>query len=337
MMQAFIRYRAELMGLAIVWTLFYHAAIELPRALLPVQAVQSLGMVAVDIFFLLSGIGLSYSWQADPSPRRFLHKRLIRVLPAFWFFVLLSCLRTALEGRWQATDALRLLGLDFFWQRSLDRWFIPSIMVCYLLFVLAMPLVRRWGAGRWLVFSVLAAVALSLALSHGPLDYLLIFTVRLPVFWLGVYIGQALVQGRSVGPLGHRGVQATMWVLGTCGWLLVNGAVDPALSWHLGLWWYPTMVMACPLCLVLCWVLARLPKAWDGLQAWLARQGTHSLELYLTHAFIYSLAPLLPLQHAVLNPGRVPEYLLYAILSIWLAPLVTRYINAPLVQRFKPS
>ena len=53
-------YRSELMGLAMLWVMLFHAY-ELKFGLLPLDAFKAAGFAGVDIFLLLSGMGLYVS------------------------------------------------------------------------------------------------------------------------------------------------------------------------------------------------------------------------------------------------------------------------------------
>lgn len=75
-------------------------------------------------------------------------------------------------------------------------------------------------------------------------------------------------------------------------------------------------------------MLAQWRSRTEVLQACLARLGGDSLEIYLTHAFVFSLAVYMPYKASAFNPGRVPEYLFYSLLSIWLAPRAARLVDA---------
>jgi peptidoglycan/LPS O-acetylase OafA/YrhL len=320
-------YRAQFMGLAILWTMFYHAVLVLPKWMLPLVAFKTLGIVGVDIFFLLSGLGLSFSWKSQPQAMAFWRKRFARVVPVFWLFVSLSLLKKALEHGLVPSDAGRFLGLDFFLWGDLDRWFVPSILLCYVLFPLLAGLARRVGPVFTLFGCSALAWCLSVMLIGTPMQHLQIFTVRLPAFCLGMYAGHVLAHKASAPWLERPWLVYSCLLLGMCMWVALQLLVRASVGWHYGLWWYPTVILAYPLCQLAGRALAKWRSRTELLQAWLARLGGESLEIYLTHAFVFSLAVHMPFQGSMFNPGRVPEYLAYSVLSLWLAPRVARLVE----------
>lgn len=74
--------------------------------LIPATAMSfTIGAAGVDLFFVLSGFVIAYSTSRDP--RRFLSRRLIRILPLYWIATLLAALLTVPVLSWQdATDWL---------------------------------------------------------------------------------------------------------------------------------------------------------------------------------------------------------------------------------------
>lgn len=50
------------------------------------------GSVAVDVFFVLSGYLIAKSWDNDPNPVRYFLRRALRILPAFYVFLLVGTL-----------------------------------------------------------------------------------------------------------------------------------------------------------------------------------------------------------------------------------------------------
>ena len=70
------KYRIELMGFAMLWIMVFHSCVYIPDFLLPLRFYKEVGYVGVDIFFLLSGIGLVFSITNNKSVVTFYKKRI---------------------------------------------------------------------------------------------------------------------------------------------------------------------------------------------------------------------------------------------------------------------
>lgn len=73
------KYRSELMGFACLWVTLHHNCFDWPTALDPVRRFASYGNLGVDIFLLLSGVGLYFAWQKKPKLSSFYARRLVRI------------------------------------------------------------------------------------------------------------------------------------------------------------------------------------------------------------------------------------------------------------------
>ena len=78
------RYRGELMGLAMLFVMLFH--VWMPKSN-PMYGFVRCGNVGVDIFLLLSGVGLWFSWTKNPSLKHFFLRRYLRVYPV-WIIIL---------------------------------------------------------------------------------------------------------------------------------------------------------------------------------------------------------------------------------------------------------
>ena len=76
-------YRNAVYGVAAIWIVLFHGIIlkgvELPAQLRFLTDTFQLGNISVDIFLLLSGIGLYFSFSKDGRVLRFYYKRIVRV------------------------------------------------------------------------------------------------------------------------------------------------------------------------------------------------------------------------------------------------------------------
>ena len=75
------RYRTHLMGLAMLWVIFFHSSIIIHNPI--IDFVKSIGYGGVDIFLMLSGLGLYYSYRKCSNPVSFYKRRVFRILPTY--------------------------------------------------------------------------------------------------------------------------------------------------------------------------------------------------------------------------------------------------------------
>ena len=95
------RYRSALMGVATLWVMLFHAY-PFEFGVLPLDAFKAVGFCGVDLFILLSGMGLSVSLQRRAGQERlgaYYRRRLSRILPAYWLVVGVYSLWLRIQGR----------------------------------------------------------------------------------------------------------------------------------------------------------------------------------------------------------------------------------------------
>lgn len=86
-------YRGSLMGFAILIIVFYHFCIRGGSTIIDkvLRGVFSQGYVGVDIFMVVSGLGLTYSLLKNENLREYYIKRWVRIFPFFTFITLIEC------------------------------------------------------------------------------------------------------------------------------------------------------------------------------------------------------------------------------------------------------
>ncbi len=186
----------ELKGLAISLVILYHAGGVLG------MANFFHGDVGVDIFVILSGIGLALGAQTE-SARSFLTRRLLRIFPTYWIALTLFwlCNSHFLQKEYTSLNvALHYLGIhgwfgDQYAMGIVDSfWFVTLIVSLYALFCL----LRRWLAAPDRLLLVGAAISVTVALvlfftrQSGSFAHL---GMRMPGFFVGLLIGRLLKNG----------------------------------------------------------------------------------------------------------------------------------------------
>ena len=274
------QYRGELMGLAMLWVMLFHAY-EFDFASPYLNAFKWLGFSGVDMFFLLSGLGLYGSIVRRDEPfRSYFRRRCARVLPAYWLVVGLYSLWLRLQGRISITTALWSLSTLHYWFHipGAFNWYIPALLLFYALAPLWVKVLRRCryrGLVTLLTFP-LAYGIYRLSIPVG-LNYMSDFLDRIPTFAAGLLAGCYLAEKQ---PFSRR--HGLAWgAVALCGIavavLRVRGRLYISTCY---------MVGACvfPFCLLLAKGLDLV--RWEWVRRPLRFLGAYSLEIYLLNVII---------------------------------------------------
>ncbi len=316
--QLLSRYRGELMGLAMLWVMFFHAY-ELQIDNPALNAFKWLGFSGVDMFFLLSGLGLygSIVRRQERFPSYF-YRRCARVLPAYWLVVGLYSLWLRVQGRISIKTALWSLSTFHYWFRvpGTFNWYVPALLLFYALAPFWVKILRRVKYKGFLTLLTfpLAYGVYRLSIPVG-LNYLSDFLDRIPTFAAGLLAGCYLAEGQ---PLNRK--HAAAWTaVAVCG-------ITVAVLRLQGKLYISTcyMVAACvmPFCLLLAKGLDLLGWEWRPLRF----LGAYSLEIYLLNVIVTR-------EFAALSPwfdrdGRhIVYYLTVYALNLVLAVLLRQLIE----------
>lgn len=193
------KYRPLLMGVAILLIVFCHLDVaqrhngaEHTR----LAGILQTGSVGVDIFLLLSGIGLYYSFSKNHLPYlKFETKRILRILPPYLaiggttYLIYDLLIRHFSVGKF-----LRDLFFVSWLRDSNTRyWYVLAILVFYLLFPALYSFVhgRSRALLRTSLFCALWWIAAEiLCQSVDRLYTVRIALQRLPIFLIGIYAGK---------------------------------------------------------------------------------------------------------------------------------------------------
>ena len=174
--------RSALMGIAILWVVFYHFGFHTPI----ISHVTRFGYTGVDIFMFLSGFGLFYSLQKKQGLSNYFKKRVMRIFPSYFLVgITLSLFCYPNENFW---DYLWRCSTFGFWTNGIYyEWFIPAIIALYCLFPLAFRILacNRIRQYKFLIVCCLIFSAYA-AFNYTIVDnwhFLLLY--RIPIFLFG--------------------------------------------------------------------------------------------------------------------------------------------------------
>ena len=189
------RFRKPLMGLAIVFVMLFHIQMDKSNMM---YSITRCGNVGVDIFLFLSGIGLWYTWNKNPSLKHFYHRRFWRIFPEFFIMACLYYIPDYMSASPEDSKSwLELLGnitINWcFWTKGSGTfWFIPAIMAMYAFAPAYMNLIKNNSLYRWLPVIVILLdfiIQYSFNIRH-TIGHLEIFLNRIPIFLIGLNCGQ---------------------------------------------------------------------------------------------------------------------------------------------------
>ena len=312
------RYRGELMGLATLGIMLLHTY-QLQLTSLPLRAIRQMGFAGVDVFLLLSGMGicLSLHRRAGEPLGQYYRRRCRRLLPAFWLVVGLYSAGLALAGRIPPSVILwNLSTLSYWWNIPGGfNWYISAIAALYLLAPFYDRLFRRCRRKEWLTLAVyLMSYGLYRLTWSAGLFHLMHFLLRVPDFAMGFLLASYLEEGRQLNGrhLALWGGAAACGVAVLCLYVRQPVAAPLCLAVTLAL---------VPACLVLGKLLDWLP--WRGLHACLRTVGGSSLEIYLLNVIITREFDLLApwLDH---DPYHITYYLIAYPINLVLGILLHR-------------
>ena len=285
MINRFSKYRNQLMGLMILWIMFFHVNMTVPSGLL--TTVKAIGYGGVDGFLFLAGMGAYCSLRKNPSPLAYYRRRLGRLLPTYYPILALWLLFTIWTEQPQ-----NVIGVIFgnitgqaFWNLADIRfnWYIQSIWLFYGLAPLLVRLTdlpdRRYIRGIFLFFLLMNTAYFG--------RFTLIAISRLPIFIFGIYAGKLLCEGRSL----PKGSELLSWGCAVLGFLLLFFVRRnyPDTLWKYGMHWHPFLLIIPGLFALLCHMFSFFSRNryLNVLNSLLGRLGQCSFELYLVHVFFF--------------------------------------------------
>lgn len=145
------------------------------------------------MFLLCSGFGLCFSYRKDKNIFTYFKKRITRLLPEYWLFVLLSVLLL----RFSISHVLLLMTATRFYIVHSDYygWFVALIALLYLLF----PFLYRFMTDKdgrlrkWRTIVILALLIEAIIVLHviNPVynEGMCMVFDRIPVFIVGMILG----------------------------------------------------------------------------------------------------------------------------------------------------
>ena len=279
------KYRSELMGVAMLWVMFFHASdLDMGHPLL--EWIRAAGFGGVDIFILLSAMGLVLSLsKKEQDYVSFMHRRMERILPAYYTVALPYTLFLILYKGVFWSALVWNTTLLYYWMRSSGafNWYVAGIMTFYAVTPFCFRKLRDAGNREKLVgIGVLCSFLLCQLFVREGYWYIVDVAYRVPVFFLGLLLGFYVLENRR---LGKKDVLFWLVWLGL-GVLYLMGR---GLGVPEDVWMFPLchlfLFTTVPMCFGLGFLFEKLPLGW--LRKFLRLVGENSLEIYLLNVSVF--------------------------------------------------
>lgn len=193
------RHRAFVYGFAAMWVLFFHMVFSFPSdaVYFPIRWVKVSGNCGVDVFCLLSGMGLYRSFSRDEKIMAFYGRRFVRVfLPAFIIIAYNAARLAGSGGIMEYMGRLTVLG---YWAGASVLWYAPFILAMYLIYPALYHIQKKNSRLLWVV--LLACLAFPAGAKIAAPEWAAHVEKaisRIPAFVIGCMLAPMLNEDREI-------------------------------------------------------------------------------------------------------------------------------------------
>ena len=193
--------REELMGIATLLVLLNHSkTFEWNGHFGILKKMFSEGGMGVDIFLLLSGIGMYYSFAKGEDRSGFYKRRFLRIVPIYFplaiiFLAIIECL-----GKFHlANYILRVTTASYWINGDGIYWYVSYILIFYLLYPFIYKYLLKGDANPFLSIALMFAVEVIVLIFFNQYYVKMQFALsRLPITVLACYLGKYAYENKEV-------------------------------------------------------------------------------------------------------------------------------------------
>ena len=277
------KYRTELMGVAMLWVMFFHAwDLDVGHPLL--EWVRAAGFGGVDIFIVLSAMGLVISLsKKEVDYSTFMRRRAERILPAYYTVALPYTLFLIIYKGVFWSALVWNTTLLYYWMRSSGgfNWYVAGIMTFYAVTPFCFRKLRdAKNRERMVGIGVVLSFLLCQLFVQEGYWYIMDVAYRVPVFFMGLLLGFYVLEERK---LEKR--DCLFWLL----WLGLGILYLAGSKVQQEVWIFPLchlfLFTTVPMCFGLGFLFEKLPLG--AVRKFLRLVGENSLEIYLLNVSVF--------------------------------------------------
>lgn len=310
-MQKISKYRTEMLGIAAIGVLLIHSLDYGVPYNAVFKFIAHLGVYGVDVFLLLSGIGLVVSAEKN-NISQFYRNRFHRVaIPYLLMAIPFFFWKMIYSNTSFITFLLDISTLNY-WIRGNGAWYVAMLIPLYLIFPHIYKVTKRCGVFQnyvWIITAVLLSYSMIVWDNIGGVPNVRFVMVRLPAFLIGCYMGRMLLENRTIQKW-HILIAVLLFV--------VTYKTNSILLWSANSWAALVAVILLPTVLKKCAIC--ISKS-------LKLIGTYSLEMYLSNIFLINIFTIHI--HKIIS-NQIIEYILIVLFgSLWC--MTTKWLSRKIV------
>lgn len=193
------KYRTQLMGLAAIWVLGHHIFTELYDSVsIPViSQIFARGNIGVDIFLIVSGMGLFVSVSKKSNITEFYKKRFIKVVMPwilmsvpYWSFIYVLQKNNSFVNFFYD-----LLGISFWTDGISTTWYVEFIILMYLLYPIIYKIQKK--NLNYIKLAIIMAILVNFIVYFFFTEWYIKVDkalMRVPAFLIGSVLGELLFE-----------------------------------------------------------------------------------------------------------------------------------------------
>lgn len=326
------KHRKSIMGVGALLILVFHYwnPIFINNKILSFieHIVISYDFIGVDIMLLLSGIGLVNSINKNSIKSYYKHRITRIIIPC-----VLTDIIYCIYHKWSLkTFIFNITGITFyFYNASSFLWFIHAIVTLYILFPIYYIFYKnRKNKILSSIISILIWFVLVKIFENNIREDLFIFINRIPVFLIGVLLGQMLIENKDYN---NRLIIIIASVI-----LLIFGGYEMHLCYDYNhyllvkysYWFIPAICLTLFVVVISAYIFEKL-KILDNIFSWL---GSISLELYCCQVIInIIISPYLKHITDLVLIQNILKLIVIIIVS-WLFATACNYIKKLITKKY---
>ena len=197
--------RSILMGLATVLVAFFHCYKYRFSNIFSNTFLINLGdflrkssNIGVNLFLILSGIGLYFSFSKNSNIKDFYKKRAFRILPSIIIVAFIYYLFIKKVAFLELIKGVTLTS--FFIDGTRDFWYFSLIIVLYLIYPLLHKLIDKYDFKGllFLLFLSISSTVIFMLVNDDLYTKYEIALTRIPDFLIGIYIGKQILNKKEI-------------------------------------------------------------------------------------------------------------------------------------------